>query len=84
MSVLSLLVFLAFKVAGSQNATTNAFTLVFMFPGLILFLPIIMKEFHNAWQGYFLLSIVVNWLLYTWLVHWLIVRRRRGATVSKT
>jgi hypothetical protein len=84
MSALSLLAFLIFKMAGNQNATTNAVALIFMFPGVILFLPIILKEFHNTWQGYFVLSIAVNWFLYAWLAHWFIVRRRRGATLSKT
>ncbi len=78
MVVLFILLFLGFEVAGSNDALANAVVLIFVFPGVIVFLPFILKGFHNAWSGYFVLSIVLNFFLYTWFVKWMIVRRRRN------
>jgi hypothetical protein len=82
MATLCLGIFLALKVLGSRNPSDSAFVFIFMVPGGIVFLPFILKEFHSAWSGYFVLSIVLNWLIYTSLVRWLIVRRRRRRTAA--
>jgi len=46
-------------------------------PGAIVFVPFILRNGHNAWDGYVILAVVINWVLYTWSVKRLLERRQR-------
>jgi hypothetical protein len=50
---------------------------VIFLPGMLIFLPVILAQFHNVWTGYLILGMVANWFIYTVLLYWLIKRRRR-------
>src|ERR1700722_954011 len=51
--------------------------ILLLFPGVLLFMPFILQKFHDAWDGYFVLGIALNWLLYVWAATTFIDARRR-------
>ncbi len=74
-AVFGSLYYVLFKL---QVPDSLAFPILFIliFPGILPFLPYIVLHGHNTWDGIYVLSILLNWLFYTWAVHFVIVRWR--------
>jgi len=47
------------------------------FPGVIIFMPLILRNIHSASEWYAALAIAVNWVLYVWGVKRIIDARQR-------
>jgi hypothetical protein len=54
------------------------------FPGVIIFMPIILRNIHSASQWYAALAIAVNWVLYVWAVKRMIDARQRKREARAT
>jgi hypothetical protein len=79
--IFGVLLYVVFKV-NVPDPFGPAIFLVLILPAVFVFAPFILMNIHNAWGGFYVLSIILNWFVYTWFVHWLIVRRRRNRQAS--
>jgi hypothetical protein len=71
----------AMWVVGSQVAHANSLvesvlTGILLIPGIVVLIPLILRDGHNAWIGYFVIGAILNWLFYTQCIYWILKRRR--------
>lgn len=76
MGTLWLLLFASGFVFRSETSLFWAIYFLLVFPGMLILLPFIASNLHNADLGFMALSSALNWLIYSQFVYMLIRWRR--------
>jgi hypothetical protein len=82
-ATMGLVFFVALRLPGIPESVAEILGALLIIPGMVVFLPF-MHNIHNFWEGYALLGGVVNWILYTSWVWWILENRRRKRESSRT
>jgi hypothetical protein len=66
-----------YLISGIAPYARYACVVLLAFPGVIIFMPIILRNIHSASEWYAASAIALNWVLYVWGVKRIIDARQR-------